>query len=294
MKIFHALAACFAMILATAGIGALAQQPNAARPSGAPPAIVPESEQQLDPAAVSGPTIYVVDGQARLATINLGTFAVHFIGRDLGTVLTDIAFQPGTHKLYGVSFSKFYSVNTTTGRATPIGSGLGVNGANALVFNSLNVAYTAGVDLSSAPNLYKINVSTGRASIIGPMTGPAGRFCSLGDLAFYNDTFVLAGYKGCLGFGPTTPNYLVTLNEKTGAVIGTPVLLDACREIFGLVSTGKNELFALGIVPPGTTPALFKIVPTNPVGHRCELLKNLGKSGLGQIEGAAYDGNFQP
>jgi hypothetical protein len=261
MKTFRAFLAFIAFIFAGAWNMGWAQQVNAPVPRGAPSAIVPESEQEIDPSLASGPTIYVVDRQGRLATINLGTYAVHFIGR-MGATLTDIGFSPTNHQLYGVSFNAFYAVNKTTAKATFIGN-LGVNDANALVFNSRNVAYSAGVN---SGKLYKINVSTGQASFIGSMGG----FSSAGDLTFYNGYLMLAGFKGCCD--PSKPNYLVALNESTGAAIGSLPL--ECKEIFGLVSTGRNELFGLGIVPPGTTPALFKIVPSNPIGHRCELLKN--------------------
>jgi hypothetical protein len=167
-----------------------------------------------------------------------------------------------------------------------IGGGLGTNDANALVFNSTGEAFSAGVNTGE---LYKVNVSTGRASVIGHMGG----YSSAGDLVFYNDQLVLSGFKGCCSIGPTTPNYIVALNEKTGAVIGTPLLLSS-HDVFGLVSTGKNELFGLGVIGTTTTPALYHFFLNNPVGHRDILLKNLQSSGLGQIYGAAYDGNYQP
>jgi hypothetical protein len=285
MKILRALLTSVTLVFAAAWTMAAAQSVNAPRAAPTDIAIVPESAQAIDPAAASGPTIYVVDSNGRLATINLGTYAVHLIGY-AGTQLTDIGFNPKNHQLYGVSFSAFWSVNKTTGRATVIG-GLGVNDANALVFNSLGVPYSAGVN---SGELYKINLSTGRASVIGRMGG----YSSAGDLVFYNGKLVLTGFKGCCNVGPTTPNYLVALNENTGAVVGAPVLLGS-KEIFGLVSTGANALFGLGIAAgTTTTPALYKFVPTNPVGKRDILLKNLKSSGLGQIYGAAYDGNYQP
>ena len=155
------------------------------------------------------------------------------------------------------------------------------------MFNSADEAFSAGVNTGK---LYRIDVANGKASVIGKVNG----YSSAGDLTFYNDTLLLSGYKGAGSIGPSTPNYLVTLNEKTGAVIGPQVAL-ATRDIFGLVSTGKNELYGFGIVGTNTAaPALYQIVPTGSVGHRDILLKNLTGTGLGQIYGAAYDGNYQP
>lgn len=286
MTIYRALLVCCAFILGAIFNHASAQQPGPAPAPSAPEAATSESEPPVNPAATPGPTIYVVDNRTRLATLNLGTKAVQFIGCGTGVQLTDIAFNPIDHKLYGISFTALYSVSTSTGRATYIGS-LGVSDANALVFNSFGVAYSAGV---ASGLLYKINLTTGKASTVGRMGG----FCSLGDLAFYNGQLTLTGYYGCRGFSTYTPNYLVTLSETTGAVKGTPVLLSS-NEVFGLVSTGPGALYGLGIISHNVAkPGLYQFVPTNPAGHRDFLLEDLTLTGLGQINGAAYDGNYQP
>lgn len=283
---FRAFLTCLALIFISPCNIVFAQEPNIQQLKQiemfSDKSIVPESTQEIDSAAVSGPTIYVDDVSGNLATINLGTYAVHFIG-NAGVQLTDIAFHPKTHTLYGVSFSSFYSINKTTGHATFIGY-LGVSDVNALVFNSLGKAFSAGF---SSNELYTINVSTGKVSVVGRM----GSYVSGGDLTFYNDQLVLTGVKRCCT--TTTPYSLVALNENTGAVVGTPVPINS-KDVWGIVSTGKNELFGLGITAPGTTPALYKFEPSNPAGKRDILLKNLKSSGLGQIWGAAYDGNYQP
>ncbi len=277
------LAMFFMTFMASAGMQASAQVAGVHGLSTAPAEALPEAAPDASACGpASGPTIYVVDNRARLATINLGTYAVKIIG-SVGTLLTDIGFDPLNHQLYGVSFTSFYAIDKTTARTTLKGN-LGINDGNALVFNSLGTAYLAG---SNSDALYKINISTGGATVIGHMGG----WKSAGDLVFYNDMLVLSAYKG--GLGPTTPNYLVSVNEKTGAVIGSPVLLNS-KEVFGLASTGKNELYGLGITGPSNQPALFQFFPTNPLVNRDKLLKNLAASGLGQIYGAAYDGNYQP
>ena len=59
MKIFRVILTLFILIFPASWSVALAQQINAPRPNGAPSAIAPESQQDIDPAAVSGSTIYV-------------------------------------------------------------------------------------------------------------------------------------------------------------------------------------------------------------------------------------------
>ncbi len=275
----------FCALMIGAGAPAFAQEPNAMATSGSPRVIAPESAQQIDPAAASGATVYVVDSHARLATVNLGTKAVRLVG-STGVLLTDIGFNPKNHQLYGISFGSLFVVSKTTGRATFIGN-LGVNDANALVFNASGEAFSAGV---SSGKLYRVSLVSGKATAIGTMGG----YRSAGDLTFYNGRLMLTGFKGTGSIGASTPNYLVTLNEKTAAVVGTPVLIST-KEVFGLVSTGHNELFGFGIVGTNTAaPALYQFIPPAAAGHRDILLKNLANSGLSQIYGAAYDGNYQP
>ena len=276
---------CCAFIVGLGG-AAFAQAPNSAATSGSAPLAVPNAATQGSSCPIYiGPTVYVVDAHDKLAAVDLGSKAVRIIG-SAGTLLTDIAFNPKNHQLYGLSFSALYSVNKTTGRATFIGN-LGVSDANALVFNKSGEAFSAGVN---SGQLYSINITSGKASVIGSMGG----YKSAGDLTFYNGALVLTGYKGTGSIGTSTPNYLVTINEKTGAVVGTPVLL-ATKEIFGLVSTGHDELYGFGLVGTNTAaPALYQFFPTAAAGKRDALLEALAGSGLGQIYGAAYDGNYQP
>lgn len=244
----------------------------------------PETAQDIDAAAASGPTIYVIDKNRRLATINLGTKAVHIIGTT-GPTLTDLAFNPKSHALYGISFSALYAVDRKTAATRFIGN-LGTNDANALVFDSTGVAYSAGV---SSGDLYRVSAVTGRYYVVGS----TGGYGSAGDLTFYNDRLLLAGFHGTRSVGPATTNYLLTLNPKTGAHIGEPIQLPI-KEVFGLVSTGKNELYGLALYG-SSGAALYKLAPTETVvSKRATLVETLSNRGLSLILGAAYDGNYQP
>jgi uncharacterized protein DUF6923 len=272
-QMFHLMAFLVAAIALMSPASYAQSHQDLQRPIAVP--AVNSGSEFVDPYAIAGPTIYVTDAAGRLATITMGTYAVHIIGYE-GVVLTDIGFDPEDGHLYGISFTSFYRLNLTTGRATYIGP-LGISDANALVFTGRGVAYTEGVNSSE---LYRINVSTGRVSPVGS-TAP---FKSAGDLTFYNGGLVLSGYYQS-SLTNTTPDTLVLLNPTTGAVLAYSELKLA--NLFGIVSTGKDLLFGFA----GTS--VYQLFPSQTdIYKRAVLLKNLWGKGLAQIYGAAYNGYF--
>jgi hypothetical protein len=266
-----------ALVISLISLGAHAQSPqDLADPT--PPPTLDGTAEVADPSATAGKTIYVTDKAGRLATVTLGTYAVHIIGSE-GVVLTDIGFNPKDGQLYGVSYTNFYRVNRTTGKATLIGS-LGISDANALVFDGQGVAFTAA---GNSPELYKINTKTGHASPFVSTT----YFESAGDLTFYNGYLVLSGYL-LPSFGQSAPSNLVLLNPTTGKFeLYAPLKI---ANLLGLVCTGKDTLYGFA----GTSVYQFLITPTTgtPTEVTPVLLKNLAGKGLAQIWGAAYDGYF--
>jgi hypothetical protein len=235
-----------------------------------PPAPVDAETENVDTASAAGPTIYITDASGELSTVTLGTYSVHRIGNE-GVVLTDIGFSPDG-QLYGVSFSDFYKVDRTTGKATLIGP-LDIPDANALVFDAHGVAYTEGFESSE---LYTIDTKTGRASPVGS-TAP---YTSAGALTFYNGGLVLAGLS------PSDTDTLVLLEPNTGKVLAYSELKLA--NLFGLACTGQNLLFGFA----GTS--MYRLLPgESNINNRVVLLKNLAPKGIAEIFGAAYDGNFQ-
>jgi hypothetical protein len=262
-----------AIVLALISAGAHAQSRQDLELAPAPEA--PTSKAQIDPRVTAGPKIYITDASGQLATVTLGTYAVHIIGKE-GVVLTDIGFSPKDGQLYGVSFTAFYRLNLTTGKATFIGN-LGLSEANALVFNGQGVAYTAAVNSSE---LYTINTKTGLASPVGSIYP----FKSAGDLTFYNGGLVLSAYYQP-SLTNSTPDTLVLLNPKTGEPLAYSELKIA--NLFGIVCTGKGLLFGFA----GTN--VYQLLPgeTN-IADRAVLLKKLSGEGLTKIYGAAYDGYF--
>jgi hypothetical protein len=225
--------------------------------------------------ATPGPTIYVNDNSARLWRVTLGTNTLRFVGYT-EAMLTDIAFDPKNHVLYGIDFQSFYRLDTTTGLASWVGYH-GVPGGNALVFDANGKAYVEGY-LSN--ELYAItNVGSGRATPIGP----TGSYRSAGDLTFYNGTLILSGSTST---SLTARDSLVTINPSNGAVLH--VVPTSLPILYGLASTGTNQLYGFA------NTSLYHMVPTATlIQNRSLLIKNFGSLGIGQIYGAAYNGNFQ-
>ena len=107
---------------------------------------------------------------------------------------------------------------------------------------------------------------------------------SAGDLTFYAGGLVLSGYYQS-ALESNTPDTLVLLNPKTGAVLAYSELKIA--NLFGIVCTGKDLLFGFA----GTN--VYQLFPaqTN-IDKRAVLLKDLSGTGLTKIYGAAYNGYF--
>jgi hypothetical protein len=239
-----------------------------------PQQLTPDSVAAVDN-STTGPIVYICDINSVIWKLNLSTLAIQRVGNESTTMLTDLAFDPINHVLYGVSFSIFFSVNTTTGFAQAIGS-LGINDANALVFDKNGKGYTAGY---LDTELYAVNAANGTTSVIGNH----GNWESAGDLTFYNNTLILSGYTGDLN---TAKEALVTLNPSTGAVVH--VAQTNLVQLYGLVSTSTNHLYGFA------NTSLYQLFPgASTVAGRSKLIKNFATSGVGKILGAAYNGNFQ-
>jgi PEP-CTERM motif len=174
-------------------------------------------------AVAAAPIMYVDDSNGRLGTVNVETGAVNLIG-SMGTVMTDIAFDPKGH-LFGISFSGLYSINPQTAAASFIGNH-SISGGNALVFASDGTLYGAG-NLTSS--LYTINPTTGASTNLGNIG-----FASGGDLAFNDGRLYLA----------SASNQLVDVNlnspSETSSVGGFGV-----SGVFGLATGDDNVLYAV-------------------------------------------------
>jgi hypothetical protein len=273
-----------ALCLLGAGLSACSAHGGAVPQGGLPPMstqaqpLMADSLAPLDDAnATTGTIVYISDSNGVIWTVNLSTLAIHRVGVE-ETILTDLGFDPINHVLYGVSFSEFYRVSTSSGLATPIGP-LGISDANALVFDANGKGYAKGY---KDTELYAINrVSTGATSVIGS----TGSWKCAGDLTFYNNTLVLSGFPSS-GNVYTSQDALVTLNPSTGAVVH--VAQTSLVQLYGLFSPSANHLYGFA------KTSLYELFPgATTIAGRSKLLKNFATSGVGNIYGAAFNGNFQ-
>lgn len=234
---------------------AAAQQPG--DPLAPETIAAPDAAAEAAPAAPpAAPLVYLCDRSGRLGTLNLTTKAVKVIG-NLGVVLTDIAFAPnGT--LYGLSFTTFYRVDKTTGRATRIGS-LGVNGLNALGFSKSGKAIAASYRQTG---FFTINLATGRATA----TGSNGGYLSAGDLTYGGDHLDFSTSNGLL------IDYNLTIRSR----VAHP---DHIANLYGLVVPAVGQLYGVA----GTT--LYRINPATGAGTA---VTSFNGKGLAQIYGAAF------
>jgi len=141
--------------------------------------------------------------------------------------LTDIAFDPLGH-LFGIGFTGFYSINTTTGLATLIGNH-GIAGGNALVFGTDGTAYAGG---NGTGNIYTINTATGA----GTSLGNSG-FSAAGDLAFNGGNLYLAA--------ATAGNDTLVRINLANLPLSTPVGSFGFDGVFGLATGDNGVLYGI-------------------------------------------------
>ena len=169
--------------------------------------------------------LWTNDSSGNLATYDIATDTVSFIG-NMGAVMTDIAFDPSGN-LFGLTFTGLYSIDSTNGSATLIGSH-GISDGNALVFGSDGTLYGAG---NTTTNLFSINTSTGAGSVLGNMG-----FFSSGDLAFNSGNFFLSA-------NTSSNDTLVAIDQTTYA--GTAVGNFGFNDVFGLATGDDGFLYGL-------------------------------------------------
>ena len=133
-------------------------------------------------------TLYVhsFEYNSRLYIVNASTGVTTLVGA-MGTECTDLAFN-GT-KLSGISFTRFFQINPTTGAVSSI-KYHGFSDLNALVFAgaaSPGNFFAAGVNGSGNNGgvFVRINATTGVGTLIGRL---GNGLTSAGDLAFLNGT----------------------------------------------------------------------------------------------------------
>jgi len=179
-------------------------------------------------AAVNPNSLVIVDPATALVTRVIGPF---------GQVLTDIAIDPTTGIMYGISGfnEKFFTINTVTGQAVQTGN-TGIGFANGGGFASDRSGALFGISnftpQQGTGGLYSFNKTTGAATLIGPTL--LGNLVKAAD--FSPNTNVFYGLEGGGGIDNTHLRWLDTCDVTTGTCIRlAPILI--------------NDLDAMAFIP---------------------------------------------
>jgi hypothetical protein len=164
-----------------------------------------------------------------LAIVDPATALVTPIGPFGDRALTDLAIDPTTGTMYGISGfdQKFYTINTSTGQAVQTGS-TGIGFANGGGFAADMTGALFGFSNFS---FYSFNKTTGMATLIGP-TG----LRNLVKAADFNPSNVPYALEGGGGVDNTHLRWLDTCDVTTGT----------CTRV-GQINA--NDLDALGFIP---------------------------------------------
>lgn len=166
--------------------------------------------------------VFIADGGGNLYDYDIATNNSSLIGNSGVGAWFDIAMNPVTNTLYGITGGEeLYSIDTDSGYGTDIGNaGSFING---LVFDTNGQLYGSG-----NRNLYTIDLNSGSATSVGS-TG----YYSSGDLAF--DT---SGNLYMSAMGNSSGDLLVSLDTSLGT--GTLIGNIGFRNVYGLSFSGTT------------------------------------------------------
>ncbi|GGO32789.1 hypothetical protein [Deinococcus humi] len=156
----------------------------------------------LTDVALAGTELYGLTSSS-LVRISLTDGAVSTVGALGANDNINALAADGAGNLYGASTGgQFYTVNSSTGRATLVGP-MGLLSSGDLAFNDAGQLYgTVRPNLATSDSLARIDPTTGKATAIGG-TGKT-------------DVFALK-FRGSVLYGLTGRGQVLTLNTSTGA-----------------------------------------------------------------------------
>ena len=152
--------------------------------------------------------IYIGDSDGTIGIVDTAGNVLDTFGMD--RYFNDIAFNPLSGILYGITSTALYSIDLGGGTSTLIG-GSYTNGLNALVFDSLGTAYAMS---NYDTNLYTVNTGTGALILVGNTN-----YYSNGDLEFVGDDLYLSG-RGSSNVPPNSSLILIDETDGSASLVG--------------------------------------------------------------------------
>lgn len=184
------------------------------------------------------------DLSSTLFRIDSVTGVVHTIGETGFVDVTDIAFVPDG-RLFGITYTRFLEIQPQTGRAVPVGPGIGFRRVVALVSDANGVLYGG----TQFGEFIRIDSRTGVGTLIGHY---GGGLVASGDLAFAPDGTLFGTAKDA-----RRSELLVRIDITTGkATIVGPI---GFEDVFGIAFGPDDVLFGSAEGGPFRTPVLITI-----------------------------------
>ena len=196
----------------------------------------------------------------------------------------------GAGQLYGLDAraglaSTLYSINTSTGAATPIGAGVGFSGCGAMDYDTVSKKMNAICGNANGNNgpwqLITINLATGQGTLVATITGSLAK--NVADMSFRSDNtlFIITGSL-------STGGSLLTLNKLTGFSTFVGTTLSAWGN--GMAFSQSDTLFHSAGIIQGV--GLNTLNPLNAVESAITGYTYVGFPGLGNERMNAFD--FMP
>jgi hypothetical protein len=182
-------------------------------------------------------------------------------GWGIGSVAQDISFRPSDGKLFAYQNGNIYTINTTTGAATLVGSDvIGFPGGNAIAFGGSTLYY------AGSQTLFTINQSTGGATFVVNLT--------------FQPAFGSGARVPAMKFDPTTNTlWAIVLSGGRGGAQTSLGTIDITTGAVTFVGGTQTSMDALALQPPAAPPPPTSSVPSMswPVlGGLAVLLAGLG------------------
>lgn len=190
---------------------------------------------------VSAQTVFANEYSGAIHTMDMRECELTY--RCTSLMFGDIAWQAGN--LYGIQGLSLYTIDLSTGTATPVGTASQGISMPGMVGDGAGNLYMG--DYSG--NLQKFSISSGTFTVVGSV----GTTCS-GDLAKIGDTIYM------IGAGLTLVK--ITLNPFSSTIVGTMNFPGTSPKAYGMVPSAWYDTLIVSVSYTGVNK-LFKVNTSN-------------------------------